>query len=209
MQKYYVDTIVMFVMGLLALSTGLAFWRNSSLSMKLLTMLLVVDTVFTIAMSVLMLYRINNLFLMHIYSILAYGFIALLFSYWHSAFPKRLMRLSIPLLLVLYFLFLGVGVEVLNKPNKHTLALIGMLVAVITLYTLYSTASEEDEIPIHQQEKFWVSIGFFLSFSVTAIAAASIPVHITRQLWYLTTGLISVSYLLYLKGFLCMHKSTS
>ncbi len=199
----------MLVTGLLALSSGLAFWRNSSLSLKLLTTLLVVDAVFTIAMFVLMLYRINNLFLMHIYSILAYGFIALLFSYWHSALPRRLIRLSIPFLLALYFLFLGVGVEVIDKPNKHTLSLIGMLVAVITLYTLYSTVSEEDEIPIHQQEKFWVSIGFFLSFSAAAVAAASIPVHFTRQLWYLTSGLISVSYLLYFKGFLCMHKSTS
>ncbi len=177
--------------------------------MKLLTVLLAVDTLFTIVMFTFAINHINNLFLMHFYTLLAYVLIALLFSCWHSTFAMRLMRLSIPLLVVIYLLFLGAGVEVLDRPNKYTLSLVGMLVAVITLYTLYSSVSDENEIAVHRQEKFWVSIGFFVSFSATSVAAASIPEHITSQLWSITTVLIGISYLFYLKAFICMHKSIS
>jgi len=174
--------------------------------MKLLTGLILYGVLNSAALYLVAKSVGNNMPLFHIYTLFAYLFIALLFSLWHKKRMARLIRLSIPAFYIIYAILLGMGYEKLHLPNKYTLSIMGILVAVIALYTLYISLRDHTDFPVHRDERFWVSLGTFSSYSNNILVFSSIPLFITLPLWQIYSVLIIIGNILYIKGYLCLRK---
>ena len=192
--------------GVLPLIAGLLLWKKLSRPMRLLVILLIYGLLNSVVLVVLALQNINNIFLLHLYTLASYLLIALLFSYWLSRLPSKLVRLSIPAFFSLYIILILLGYEDLTLPNVHSRSIRSILIAGITLYTLYFSLRDHIDYPVYQDERFWISIGTFISYSGTALVYAAIPVHITKALWLIHSFLAIMGNFFYLIGYLCLRK---
>ena len=148
----------------------------------------------------------NNMFLMHLYTLVSYLLLALLLSYWHAARPARYTRLSIPLFFIIYVLLLTLGYEELQLLNKYSLSIMGVLIAFIALYTLYATLRDQSDLPAYRNERFWVSFGAFINYPGNVLVYAAIPVFITQALWQIHDVLAILGNILYFGAYLCLRK---
>ena len=174
--------------------------------MRLLTGLLLYGSLSNLSLLLLSLQSINNMFLIHLYTLVSYLLIALLFSYWHKGRVARYMRFSIVLFFICYVTILGLGYEDLQHPNKYSTTITGVLVAFISLYTLCTAFQGSINHPAYEDERFWVSFGIFISYSGNTFIYIAIPTYITYDVW--TILLISdiFSNLLCFKGYLCLRR---
>lgn len=191
--------------NLLPLGAGIYFWKRSSRSIRLLTGLLAYGVLSDVALYLLVLQSVNNMLLLHVYTIVSYLLLALLFSFWHEGKAGRIMRISIPLFVFYYFTLLALGYENLALPNKYSLTMRGMLVALISLYTLYSRQRYRATIPISEDERFWVSLGAFIVNSASIFVYAGIPGDITYTIWQIYMSLSILSNFVYFRAYLCMR----
>ena len=192
--------------GLLPLGAGVILWKHSTYPMKLLTILLFIGISFDTAGTLLLLKHVNNMFLFHLYTLVSYLFVALLFSYWHDGHTAFYIRLSIPIFFIIYLILLGLGYEHIKLPNKYSHSIESIFIAFITFFTLYTILKNHPEFPIHQNERFWVSFGAFLNYSGSVLVYAAIPVYITDALWYIHNTFVIVANIFYFRGYLCMRK---
>lgn len=146
------------------------------------------------------------MFLIHLYTLISYLLIALLFSYWHAARPARIMRLSIPLFFIIYVILFTLGYEELQLPSKYSLSIMSVLVAFIALYTIYATLGDQFDLPAYRNERFWVSFGAFINYPGNVLVYAAIPVFITLALWQIQWVLSIISNILYFGAYLCLRK---
>ncbi|MFB0516694.1 MAG: hypothetical protein ACETWG_08820 [Candidatus Neomarinimicrobiota bacterium] len=174
--------------------------------MRLLTGLLFYGLLNDVALGVLALRHVNNMFLLHLYTLVSYLLLALLFAYWHQGRPARCMRLSILLFSAIYILLLGTGYEELQLPNKYSQSIRTVFIAFISLYTLYTIRRERADPPAHRDERFWVSLGAFISQSGNVLVYAAIPVFITHSLWQVHNALSIVGNILYFGAYLCLRR---
>jgi len=107
---------------------------------------------------------------------------------------------------MIYFVLLALGYEDLSRPNKYTLSLLSVSIAVITLYTLYSSRGEHADYPVHQDERFWVSFGTLIYYSGNVLVFGGIPEYITSELWLVNSVLAIAGSMLYFRAFLCLRK---
>lgn len=148
----------------------------------------------------------NNMVFVHLYALVAYLLVALLFSYWHTGKPAHIIRLSILLYCAGYGFLLGKGFENLRLPNKYSLSAMSVLISIISLYTLYAALRVHPEYSVYKDERFWVSLGAFFSFSSNALVYSGIHAYITHALWQIQSVLIIMGNLFYLAGYLCLRK---
>ncbi len=177
--------------------------------MRYLTALLLISIIFTLVLFALALRRVNNLFLIHIYTLIEYFMLTRIFAYWSTEVARRLILASILLVVGLYIAYNVLGYEDFQLPNKYTLTSIGILMGMISLYSLISVFNAAPSRIITGDERFWVALGSFVSVAGPTIVYSAIPVHITRPLWYLSNLLIVLGYLLYLRAFTCLRRSTT
>lgn len=193
---------------LLALGAGLVKWRIASRSMRLLTVLLLFVALIDIFTLILALRSINNIFLFHAIIIIFYPILALLFSYWHSRRTKRLLRWSIPIFIAAVLLLFVLGYETLEMPPSYSLSVMSIMLAIISLYTLF-TLIRDGGTPIYSDERFWVSLGVFMSYASTAFIYSGIMGGITDDIWIAHNMIHTIGNLCYLAGFLWMQTPTT
>jgi len=191
---------------LLPLGAGVLLWNKSTRPMRLLTGLLLYGSLSNLFLLLLSLQFINNMFLIHLYTLVSYLLIALLFSYWHKGQGARYMRFSIVLFFICYVTILGLGYEDLQHPNKYSQTIAGVLVAFISLYTLYTAFQGSINHPAYEDERFWVSFGIFISFSGSTFIYIAIPTYITYDIWWIILTLAVLGNLLCFKGYLCLRR---
>lgn len=187
---------------------GFILWRKSDRSMRLLTILLLYGLLNSLALVYLALQNTNNMFLVHLYILISYLFIALLFSYWLNHLPALLIRWSILAFIILYIIMVFLGYEDLTLPNEFSMSIRSILVAFITFYALYFTLRDHSDFPIYHDERFWISIGTFITCSGAALVYAAIPVYITYPLWLIHCILVIIGNIAYFAGYLCLRRLT-
>ena len=146
------------------------------------------------------------MFLLHLYTLVSYLLLALLFSHWHVGRSARIIRLSIPLFFIIYVILFTLGYEELQRLNRYSLSIMGVLIAFIALYTLYATLRDQFDLPAYRNERFWVSFGVFINHSVNVLVYAAIPVFITHALWQIHNVLAILGNILYFGAYLCLRK---
>lgn len=195
-----------FFSGLLPLGAGICLWNRSPPSLRILTGLLLYGAISSIACVLLAFLRGNNMVLLHIYTLVSYLLIALLFSYWQQRRAARYMRISIPVFFLIYIFLLLLGYENLQTANKYSLSIHGIFIAFISLYTLYTTLRHHIDYPVYRDERFWVSFGVFIINTGNVLVYSAIPIDITHALWQIHNILIIPGYILYFIGYLCLRR---
>ncbi len=206
MFAWHAELVILSV--LLPLGAGLVKWRIASRPMRLLTVLLLCVVLIDIFTVILALRSINNIFLFHASIIVSYPILALLFSYWHSRRTKRILRWSIPIFIAAVLLLFVLGYETLEMPPAHSLAVMSILLAIISLYTLY-TLMQSGSSPVYRDERLWVSLGVFISYVSTTLIYSGIMDGITDDLWIAHNMIHTIGNLCYLAGFSWMQTPTT
>ncbi len=187
---------------------GFILWCKLARSMRLLTFLLLFGLLNSLALVFLALQNTNNMFLLHFYTLISYLFVALIFSYWLNHFPALIIRWSILAFFTLYLIMVFLGYEDLTLPNEFSRSVRSILIAIITLYTLYFNLKDHSDFPVYRDERFWISIGVFITYSGTALVYAAIPVYITYPLWLIHCVLVIIGNIAYFTGYLCLRRLT-
>lgn len=206
MLPWHVQVMVLSV--LLPLGAGLVKWRSASRPMRLLTVLLLYTTLSDIFSVTLALRPTSNIFLFHAGIMVFYPILALLFSYWHSRRPKRLLRWSIPIFIAAVLLLFVLGYETLDMPPVYSLGVMSILLAIISLYTLY-TLMQSNSTPVYRDERLWVSLGVFVSFVSTTFIYSGIVGGVTIDIWIAHNMIHTIGNFCYLAGFLWMQTPTT
>jgi len=200
------DAWLVIISSVLPLGAGIFYWNISSRPLRILTALLFYNFTNNIALLLLALWGVNNMFLLHVYAPIAYTLLATLFSYWQQKRPALYMRISIPLFIIIYLILLTTGYENLRLPNKNTLSIMSLFTAIITLSTLFYASRTQPTLHIYNDERLWVSVGTFSNYALNVTIFSSIPTYITRQLWLIYSILAIIGNLLYLRAYLCLRK---
>ena len=177
--------------------------------MRLLTGLLALNIGSNFAQIVLTLWRGNNMIVFHLYPMIAYTLIAIMFSYWARGAAALYIRLTIPIFIIISLIPFFKGVEALEQPNKLALSLMSILVALITLYTLYMSSQNPMPIPFYHDARYWVSLGAFMYYSGSILVFAGIADLITKETWHIHNGLAVIGNMLYIGAYLEMRKWTT
>jgi len=201
-----VEAWLVIISSVLPLGAGIFYWNISSRPLRILTALLFYNFTNNIALVLLSLWSVNNMFLLHTYAPIAYTLIASLFSYWQQKRPALYMRISIPFFIAIYLILLAMGYEDLKFPNKYTLSIMSLFIAIITLFTLISTLQHQSAPSIYHDERLWVSMGTFSLYAWSAIVVSNIPTYITSQLWLIYRILAIIGNILYLRAYFCLRK---
>ena len=185
---------------LLAAGGGFAKWQISTRPMRFLTLFVFYSVLCDIVIIALAIKNINNLFLLHIYVLVNYSALALIFSYWHKDKLKQYIRLSIPAYIAVYLLLLGIRYENLNMQASFSLSVMSVLITFISLYTLFSVLRDSTLSPYHD-ERFWISLGTLFAFSSNAVIYSGISSGITIDIWIIHNIFCAIGYLCYFGGY--------
>lgn len=145
----------------------------------------------------------------HLYPMIAYALIAMIFSYWTKGVAALYIRLTIPILIFISLVPFLKGVEALGQPNKLALSLMSVLVALITLYTLYTSSQDSLPIPFYHDARYWVSLGAFIYYSGSILVFTGIADLITKEAWHIHNGLAVIGNTLYIGAYLETRKWTT
>lgn len=154
--------------------------------------------------------RTPNLWVAHIYTLLEYVLIAFLLSLWQQNNKiARLVRLSIPLYLLAYFIIEISGLENfgLDSLNHLTRPTALVLLSGIALYTLLQLW-QSTTIDLYQNFRFWVLAALVIYYTGTVIIFAFMFIKENRVLRYLLlmhSPLNILHNLLFTMGILCYY----
>lgn len=189
----------------IALGVGLARWRIAPHPMRVFILLLLY-TVASNAVTLLLAYlSIQNIFVFHVGLVVMYPLFTITFSYWHHGLVKQIVRWTIPGFLVMFLALKVLGVEELTAPPSFSLSVMSILLIIISLFTLLRCLQEPAKHLIHQDERFWIALGTFISYGATAFIYAGIQRGITIDIWPIHNILHMVGNICYLAGYIWMR----
>ena len=153
--------------------------------------------------------KINNLWLMHIFTPIQFGFFLWIFSHWQKKFTKYFFLALIPAFSI-FWLVAMLFFESFNNFNSYTRPLEALLLILISGYTLYQINKEQIG-SMFQTPSFWISSGTLVYFSGMILLYALSNILLTdsietlRLLWApIQTTVNVMSNLLFIGGFLCL-----
>ncbi len=110
-------------------------------------------------------YKINNLYIFHIYVLSEFFFIS---WFYYEIFKKYLSSKTIPYIFVIFIIFSLIDSFILHNPltfNSYAKTLECVIVVAYTVFYLYKTFDEfQDEDP-SDTPLFWINAGFLFYFS--------------------------------------------
>lgn len=146
--------------------------------------------------------KINNLWLFHIFTLVEYSFLILVFSSWQkNALLKRNMRLSIPIFAMIWVMA-KFFLEGFNEIDNFTSSVESVLLVVVSAYTLYDL-NKENVVSIYKEPRFWVAGAVLIYFSGNLLCFAFSNVVLV---WPIHSVLNIIANLLYTGGFLCLPR---
>jgi hypothetical protein len=170
--------------------------------MRILLVFFAVSLLIEVIVDLLALYKINNLWLFHISTLLEYTLLILVFSYWQKKDILKLsLRLSIPLFLLIWFaakLFL----ESFNQFDNFTSSMAGVILVVVSSYTLYDL-SKENSVSLSRDPRFWVGSAVLIYYTGNLMLFALSNI---ITIWAIHSILNIIANLIYSGGFLCLRR---
>jgi hypothetical protein len=186
--------------SLVPLGAGLYFFRRLDIEMKILTIFFSFALIVEIIGFYLSFNRISYIWLIHLYTLLEYSLLMLIFSYWQKDnVLRRNLRLSIG-----FFAFIWIGakmfMENLSYWDNYTASLESVLLVGVSAYTLFEL-SKENRTSLYKEPRFWVCGAVLVYFTGNLMVFALINI-ITID-WPIHSLLNIVANLFYTGGFLC------
>lgn len=196
-------------LALCSVIVGFVSWNRLSRELRILVVYLTVGFVVGIVIVILAFQRINNLWLMQVYTPIQFSFLMWVFSHWSSGAVKRVFLFSIPTFILFWgvmFLFF----EDIGRFNAYSKPTSSLILVAASGYLLYQTNKESDEV-FYRSPKFWVASGTLVYFSGMIVLYAlfnqllTVSAEQLALLWApIQTTASVLSYLMYIMSFLCL-----
>lgn len=170
------------------------FLRRMPKILRFFWFYVLVGIVFEIATNYLSATGLKNVWLLHIYSVVEYGFLAELLGRWWSTLGQKLYRISIPAAALLMYITQAQldSVNAFNPIAKVTLNLLLVIGSLLVLSRmLYSS-----DIVLHRSYKFWILCGMFLYFGGTSFVFLAGPLNLLVDRYQILWQIYSVDNIL-------------
>jgi len=184
---------------------GIAFFRFLQKDRRLLAVFFGIAVLFDLFLSYTGHHGVNNLWAIHIWTLIEYGFLVYVFSYWHKnkAF-RRLLRWSIPVFVMIWVAAKLGGIEDMTHFQNYTRSVGSMILTVASVIILYSL-SESVGASIHKSYQFWVSLAVLIYFAGNIILFSASNIVLVGSLFFMHSVLNIIANLMYAGGFLCLR----
>jgi len=197
------------VISLVPIIISFFFWNKQPKELRILTFYLVVGLMFSTVMWILGSQKINNLWMMHLFTPIQFGLLMWIFSFWFKGPIRRVVLLSIPVF-TLFWVVVLMFFESFSHFNTYTRPVEALILIIVAGHTLYKT-NKEDAETIFRMPRFWVASGTLIYFSGMILLYAvsnnllAMSMETLRMVWLTiqTTSQI-MSNLLFIGGFLCL-----
>lgn len=203
--RYILQAVIVPFSILIPMAIGLIYYKKAKPEFRLLLYYLIVSGLINLAAIILQSYRVTNLPLLHLYTMVETVFIL---SYFHKIFKdtfiKKVLLFFIflfPILCILNFIFL----QSIYSFNTHTRPLEAILITFFCLLYLYKSDFTENwlEKPIN-----WFNMGLLIYFPVACIIfissnylIASTNKSMNNMVWDIHAALVLFMYLFWARGF--------
>ncbi len=144
---------------------ALCFCKKFDKSTKLFFSYLTLSAIFETIMIIWVVKGENNLWISHIFTPIEYGLLAYLLSYWQENHTiKKLMRYSIPVVIILIISLNLSGIEPTNIFDYISIPITSLLLTAFSWHILHQM-SIRDTGNLLKDHKFWITAGVFIYFS--------------------------------------------
>ena len=186
---------------------GLVYWRRESRTLKILTLFLGVECLVIGVMYVFASQGINNMFMVHINSLIVYFFVVIIFSEYVTEKMKVLLTNSIPLSLGILLLTLALDIESVFRRPIYLVTLLALVVTLVSMYTLITMLWDSPEHGPFRDERFWLSLGMFFAYAAGTFMYAGISTFLSTRLHTVHSILQIISHLIFAYGFWATARS--
>jgi hypothetical protein len=181
---------------------GLLYFQRLKLDMKFLVVFFFLIILIEVTNIILAYNCISNIWLLHIYTPLEYGFLVLIFSFWQKETAlRKVLLISIPFF-VLFSISIKMTLEDLNHFDNYTATFESIILVGISTYTLFNV-SRKNRGALYSKPCFWVGIAVLIYFSGNLLAFALSKAIVT---WTWHSILNIIANLCFAGGFLCFHQ---
>ena len=180
---------------------GWVTWQKSTRPLRLLTIYVSYVGISNFTGVYLSHQGIRNLFLLHLYVLIAIPFLVYIFSELHTGLPRSITRGLIPVIIIIYVAASFGNNEPFSNPPVRSLAIASLLVTFIALYSLFDLLRSPSRESIFSDEKYWISMGSFIYFAGNAFVYSSILDEISINTWTFHNTIHIVSFLMYFGGY--------
>lgn len=144
---------------------ALYFYRKFDKITKLFFTYLALSALFEALMILWVIRGENNLWISHIFTPIEYGLLAFMLSCWQGNKTfKKLVRLSIPIVILLTISLNLFGVEQTNTFDYISIPVVSVLLAAFSWHILHQM-SLHDTGDLLKNHIFWITVGIFIYFS--------------------------------------------
>lgn len=149
------------------LITGILYYRKAPKSIRTIILLVMVSSITTLASAILWHRKVNNLPLLHLYTVLEFFFLSLFYMVVLPPALKKRIVLAVCIVFVLFALTNSLCFQSIISHNSYTRGLEAFLIILYSLlfyYRMYSHPGEED---IGRSPYFFINTGYFIYFSAS------------------------------------------
>ncbi|MCI0707457.1 MAG: hypothetical protein L0Y80_08250 [Ignavibacteriae bacterium] len=210
-----IPTLIAMVTQVVVILFGFVTVRTlQQTEMRILLLSIFVSFFLGSTMIVLAVQGINNLWVIHLSTLLQYSLLTWLFSFWHTARTRKLLLLSIPIFFSIW-LIVFLGFESISAFSSYTRPLQALLLISFSCYTLFIINKDETK-PIFSTPAFWAASGTLIYFTGTMILFALSNIllkesaEMLRMLWApIQSTSVIVSHVCFAGAFICARKQYS
>jgi len=211
---YFIGTISTISVAI-PLFFGFFNYKKLSVEMKILVWYLLTSFVFEIVVAFLILLRIssNTLWLSHVFPIIEYIFLVVIFSRWQRNIRlKKIYLWGIPFMMALMIVNI-LFFQPITQANTYVMSIHKLLLIGISAFALLEL-SKENIYPLTREYRFWVATGI-LFYNVTTLIMFSLlnniiphqDIQLVKVLFSINIILNIITYIIYAEGFLCRHQA--
>lgn len=194
--------IVAIISNLLPIICGLYWYTHVKKEFKLFLYFLMIAFIFSISVMLFWFRGINNLFIMHFYTVFEFIFIVYVLSQWQNKIKPKMLLLITYIPFFIIWLIAKIFIENTTNFDHISSSLSSAIITVISAYTLLGLVKDWGK-PI-ENAVFLIVSGFLIYFSgnlvLFALSSTVIPAS-----WVIHNGLAIVADLFYAGGFLALR----
>ena len=188
---------------LIPLLTGVVRWRKLIPEQKILCLFIIIASVIQLVASFLASHQINNLPLLHLFTVVEFGALCWIF---HLGLPRWFDQRKAVLLISLFTVFALVNVlfwQDLTAYNSYSRGLSAFFMVLLALYYFVTVLRELQVTNLAESFMFWFCTGVLLYFSANLLLflyssmIAQMDVDTNYQIWGIHAVLNILLYLFY------------
>ena len=162
---YNIIILIEFLCSILPIYSGFIRYRHLLSQTFGIWILVIVSFIFSIISKILWIYSINNLYLLHFYTLLELIIISLIYNIEFKGFLPKYLIEGIIIIFVLFSTINFFLIQGFISLNSYQRIIECIVLIIFSLLFFYKTAQELKVKELSKEPMFWFSVGVLLYFS--------------------------------------------